>query len=114
MAHPTQIRILTYMRTLSTGSLLAVAVMSAPVSQAHAAQNNGDGGTTQTGKNCINPDTGGRTIAPGTVWTSTTQNCQVTSRYKCTGKTGEWDRMAGPPVQQPGPRAPMGGRVLSR
>lgn len=113
MAHISGIRIGSSIRALATASLLALAITSIPVTQVHAAQNNG-GGTTQTGKNCINPDSGDRTIAPGTVWTSTTQNGQVASRYKCNGKTGEWDKVMTRPMYQQTPRAPMSGGVYAR
>ena len=109
MADISGIRIGSSLRTLATASLVALAVTTIPVTQAHAAQNTG---TTQTGKTCTDPD--GNQAQPGTVWTSTTQNGQVASRYKCNGKTGQWDKMLTRPIHQQTPRAPMSGGVYAR
>jgi hypothetical protein len=110
MAHLRQIATGKLIRTLATASLLALAIVATPAGSAHAAPI----GETTTGgnKTCTDPD--GKTVSAGTVWTSTTQNGQVASRYKCNGKTGQWDKMAGPPIVQTGPRAPMGPRVVAR
>ena len=108
MATLSKIGIGKYMRTLATASLLAMAVITIPSTQAYALDNNG---SQTANKKCVNPDTGVRDIESGTVWTSTTQNGQVASRYKCNGSTGNWDRMAR--FTPSGPRAPMGPRVFA-
>ncbi len=78
----------TRIRTIAVASLVALAVVSTPVSSAYAEPNTGGGGGTKT---CTDPD--GKQQPAGTVWTSTTLNGQVASKYKCNGKTGEWDKV---------------------
>ena len=113
MAHLLNIQSGASMRAIATAFLLAVAVISMPVGQAHAEANNGGNQTTEQG--CINPDTGKRDIAGGTTWESKDQAGHVMSKYTCNGKTGEWDKVTGPPIQPSGPRAPMaGGGVYAR
>lgn len=93
------------LRTAAAASLLAMAVLGAPMGQVHAATNGG--GSTPTGqKTCTDPD--GRQVAAGTVWTSTTQNGQ-TIKYKCNGATGQWDLVTGPPRPSMDPRVPTTG-----
>jgi hypothetical protein len=102
--------ITTRIRTLATASLVALAIISIPVSQAYAEPNTGGGsGGTKT---CTDPD--GKQQPAGTVWTSTTLNGQVASRYKCNGKTGEWDRVPDRLAPSTGPRVVTTGGVLSR
>jgi hypothetical protein len=95
------------MRTLATASMVALAVIVIPAAQAYAEPNTG-GGTTDN-KSCADPEHDGKTLPAGTVWTSTTQNGQVASKYTCNGKTGQWDKMAGPPRSVSVPHLPMGG-----
>ena len=109
MAHISDITNGKLLRTLATASLLALAVVAVPITSAHAAPI----GETTTGgnKTCTDPD--GNTVSGGTTWTSTTQNGQ-TIKYRCNGKSGQWDKVTGPPIVHTGPRAPMGPRVLAR
>ena len=76
-------------RNLAAASLVALAIVSIPVSSAHAEPNTGGGGGGT--KTCTDPD--GKQQPAGTIWTSTTLNGQVASKYKCNGKTGEWDKV---------------------
>ncbi len=99
----------TRIRTIATASLLALAVIAMPISHAYAEPNTGGGGGTKT---CTDPD--GKQQPAGTVWTSTTQNGQVASRYKCNGTSGEWDRVPDRLAPNTRPRIVSTGGVLAR
>jgi hypothetical protein len=90
-------------------SLLALSVIAMPMSQAYAEPNTGGGGGTKT---CTDPD--GKQQPAGTVWTSTTQNGQVASKYKCNGTTSEWDRVPDRVAPGTGPRIVTTSGVLAR
>lgn len=106
MAQISGIQIGTFIRTVAAASMLALAVVSSPAADAHAApiSNTDTGGGNKT---CTDPD--GNQAAAGTVWTSTTQNGQVASKYKCNGKTGQWDKMVRTAVPSSTVRGPRGG-----
>ena len=82
-------------RVLVTGLMAAVLLLTSfayMVPSAHAEPNTG-GGTQTDNKGCPDPDHYGQTLPAGTEWTTTTQNGQLVNKYKCNGKTGEWDKV---------------------
>ncbi len=107
MAHLSGITLGSSIRALAAASMLALAVISIPSSEAHAAPITGGGSS----KTCTDPD--GNQVAGGTVWTSYTQNGQVASRYRCNGSTGQWDKMVRTAGSQNTVRGPRGG-VMAR
>ncbi|HZQ85961.1 MAG TPA: hypothetical protein VFA83_14025 [Acidimicrobiales bacterium] len=74
-------------RVLAGVATLAVAGGMAFASPASAEPNTG---SQPAKKSCVNPETGKTDQPHGTVWTSTTQNGQVASTYKC--NDGTWER----------------------
>ena len=90
-------------RTLVT-SLMAAALLTAAfgyvVPSAHAEPNTGSGTQTDN-KGCPDPDHYGQTLPAGTEWTTTTATGQPVNKYKCNGKTGEWDKVRTVPGTRP-------------
>jgi hypothetical protein len=94
-------------RMLAGVATLAVAGGMAFASPASAEPNTGSGSTPK--KSCVNPETGKTDQPHGTVWTSTTQNGQIASQYKC--NDGTWDKVDPPKAQSTGGTTGGGHRV---
>ena len=67
------------------------------------------GGSTQK-KGCTDPDGGSKDLPHGTVWTSTTQNGQVASTYKC--NDGTWERQPDKATVRPSRASRVGGTAV--
>ena len=93
-------------RMLAGVATLAIAGGMAFASPASAEPNTG---STPAKKGCVDPDGGSKDLPHGTVWTSTTQNGQVASTYKC--NDGTWERQPDKATVRPTRVSRVGGRA---